>query len=114
MNPLRTVIFIDGRNFKHSLGAFQFRGVNDPIADRLYKLDEKHFLWREVFLGIIRKTNERLIEKVLNAYRSDIPDLTRDRIMELGEAWYREQRKHFEQTREVVLEGIQRNVDFLE
>ena len=52
MEPLRTVMFIDGRNFKYNLGAFQFATATGNYAHP-YRLSERNFLWREFFLGIL-------------------------------------------------------------
>ena len=59
---MRTILFIDGRNFKYNLGAFRFKfpdkGQKSEDCDDgedYYRLDEKHFLWQEFFNGIIEK-----------------------------------------------------------
>jgi len=140
MDPLQTVVFIDGRNFRYNLQAFRFHGAGGPDPDRYYRLDEKHFLWRDFFLGILAKFNEatglthrlmrvywysaesmrpfqvsdRLVNKVLNRYSTQFPDLTSDLVVRLARDWYAEERRYFEQTQEKVFENIQRNVDFLE
>ncbi|MEA3420090.1 MAG: NYN domain-containing protein [Acidobacteriota bacterium] len=139
MNPLRTVIFIDGQNFKYNLGAFRFQGQGGQIESRPYRLDEKHFLWREFFKGIIDKynqstgwehrlvrvywynaermrpfeINEPAITKVLRDY-PHLQGLTRDTLVDLAKKWYEEQRRYFDQTRDRVFEGIQRKERFLE
>lgn len=140
MSVLRTVVFVDGRNFKYNLAAFAFHGVGDPVPNRMYRLDEKHFRWREFFLGVVNKFDtatgwthrlvrvywynaatmrpfevyDRAVQKVLDKYKPQFPELTGDSVVELAREWYSEQRRFFDQTKEVVLERIQRKVDFLE
>lgn len=63
MERLRTVMFIDGRNFKYNLDAFRFvskrkQGKADESGgdqDRYYALNEKHFNWQPFFEGIMNK-----------------------------------------------------------
>lgn len=140
MDTLRTVVFIDGRNFRYNLRAFRFHGIGDPVPDRYYRLDEKHFDWRDFFLGILQKfdqatghahrlvraywysaesmrpfqVNDRLVDGLLSRYSGQFPDLTREAIIDLARNWYSEERRYFEQTKEKVFESIQRKVDFLE
>lgn len=140
MEPLRTVIFVDGRNFRYNLQAFRFQGEGDPNPDRYYSLDEKHFKWREFFLGVVNKFSEstgtphrlvrtywynaetirpyevtdRLVNNVLQKFGTVYPSLTADTVRNLAKAWYDQERRHFEQAKETVLEGIQRRIDFLE
>lgn len=137
---LRTVIFIDGRNFKYNLQAFRFHGTGDPDPRRFYRLDEKHFRWREFFGGVIEKfnratgfthrllrvywygaesmrpfqVNDRLVQGLLDTYSANFPELTREGMIELAKEWYNAERRYFDHTRETVFENIQRNVDFLE
>lgn len=142
MEPLRTVMFIDGRNFKYNIGAFQFQSSeeSDENKNRSYRLDEKHFLWQDFFLGIIQKFNtatkhehrlvrvywynaetmrpfeirEGLIQSILDDYRGKFTDLDREKIISLARDWYERERKNFERAKEQIYEGIQRRVDFLE
>ncbi|MBA7705866.1 hypothetical protein ES703_114707 [subsurface metagenome] len=142
MEPLRTVMFIDGRNFKYNLGAFQFqsRGREGLAEIRPYRLDEKHFLWRDFFLGVIDKftkateyeyrlvrvywynadtirpfsTNEYQIRSILDKYKEECPDLDHDKVIKLADEWYKKERSNFERAKEDVYERIQRRVDFLE
>ena len=139
MNSLRTVIFIDGQNFKYNLGAFRFSGQGSLASSRPYILDEKHFFWRKFFLGIVEKfnqstgwdhrlvrvywynaerirpfeVNEPAIAKLLIDY-SHLPGLARDTLIKLAKDWYDDERRYFEQTRDKVFEGIQRKERFLE
>ena len=140
MSVLRTVVFIDGRNFKYNLGAFQFHGIGDPDPNRAYRLDEKHFRWREFFLGVVNKfdnasgwvhrlvrvywynaaamrpfeVSPRAVQTIREHYNSEFPELTEESVIRLAKDWYLEERRSFEQTKETVLEHIQRKVDFLE
>ena len=139
MEPLRTVLFIDGRNFKYNLQAFRFL-PSEGESNRYYALDEKHFLWQNFFLGIIEKFNnttkyehrlvrvywynaermrpfqiiERLIESTLEEYRKHYPSLNREDVVFLAKEWYKREREYFDRAREQVYEGIQRKTDFLE
>lgn len=139
MEPLRTVIFVDGRNFKYNLQAFRFQSTG-TTSDRPYRLDEKHFRWREFFLGVLEKfntatqvehrlirvywynaesirpfeVNERQVQQLLTDHQSQYPELTPERVRELAKSWYDEERRYFDQTKERLFENIQRRVDFLE
>lgn len=142
MEPLRTVMLIDGRNFKYNLGAFQFqtKDTGKPDGEHPYRLDEKHFIWRNFFLGVIEKfkkateceyrlvrvywysaetmrpfkVNESQISLILNNYKEKFPDLNHDKVIELADGWYKKERSNFEHAKEEVYERIQRRVDFLE
>lgn len=142
MEPLRTVMLIDGRNFKYNLGAFQFqtKDTGKPDGEYPYRLDEKHFIWRNFFLGVIEKfkkateceyrlvrvywysaetmrpfkVNEYQISSILNNYKEKFPDLNHDKVIELADGWYKKERSNFERAKEEVYERIQRRVDFLE
>lgn len=142
MEPLRTVMLIDGRNFKYNLGAFRFQSTEEGVdnEDRYYRLDEKHFRWHDFFLGIIQKFNiatkydhrlvrvywynaesmrpfeikERLIQSILDEYLEKFTDLDREKVTSLARDWYERERKNFERAKEQIYEGIQRRVDFLE
>jgi uncharacterized LabA/DUF88 family protein len=141
MEPLRTVMFIDGRNFKYNLRAFRFESEpRDPQQERYYALDEKHFVWREFFLGIIKKYDdvtkfshrlvrvywynaetmrpfeirENLIQEIMDKYCERFRDLTRDNIIFLAKNWYDREREYFYKAKEQIYENIQRKTDFLE
>lgn len=142
MEPLRTVMFVDGRNFKYNLGAFQFQSEDTKNLgqERPYRLDEKHFLWRDFFLGVIDKfkkateyeyrlvrvywynaetirpfeTNKNQIRSILDDNRGKFTDFDRAKVVELASGWYTKERSNFERAKEVVYEHIQRRVDFLE
>lgn len=142
MEPLRTVMFIDGRNFKYNLGAFRFKSeaVKNMGEEPPYRLDEKHFLWREFFQGVLEKFEEatkyghrlvrvywynaetirpfeesnKKIGSILDSYKDRFPDLDRTKLIELAKAWYERERNNFERAKEVIYERIQRRVSFLE
>lgn len=137
MTKLRTVVFVDGRNFKYNLQAFKFRASG---YQRPFRLDEKHFQWREFFLGLMKRfdsatghahqlvrvywynadkirpfeVKRRLVQKIKTDFQETFPDLGDDEIIKLAQNWYDAERHHFDQTRERVLEAIQRRVNFLE
>jgi len=144
MESLRTVLFIDGRNFKYNLRAFRFIPLEGD-ADRYYSLDEKHFLWQNFFSGIIEKFNNatsykhrlirvywynadtvrpfevkhRLVQSILREYKDklhhdDFPDLTEEDILFLAREWYNRERENFYRAKEQIYEGIQRKTAFLE
>ena len=140
MEPLKTVIFVDGRNFKYSLQAFRFQAEGAPNTGRYYRLDEKHFHWREFFLGVVNKfavstgfphrlvraywynaetirpyqVTDRLVDNVLQQFKAQHPSLTPDMIKGLAKGWYDRERSNFDYAKEAVFEGIQRRIDFLE
>ena len=138
MVDLRTVMFIDGENFRNNLRNFSFKSTPPHPVDPDYSLEERHFLWREYFRGILDKFNQTtgwnhqlvrvywyyaesispwelrrdLAQRVID--RSSIPGLTVDQIVNLAKTWYDRERQYFERLREQVFENIQRTVDFLE
>ncbi len=140
MEPLKTVVFVDGRNFKYNLQAFRFHAEGDPNSGSDYRLDEKHFQWREFFLGVVKKfaestetphrlvrvywynaetirpyqVTDRLVDNVLQNFKTDYPSLTADVIKCLARNWYDQERSYFYQAKETVFEGLQRKIDFLE
>lgn len=60
---LKTIVFVDGQNFKKNLQTFAFRAasldknqiITSPQASPEYRLDEKHFQWQKFFQGIVEK-----------------------------------------------------------
>lgn len=144
MEPLRTVLFIDGRNFKYNLRAFRFQPSQENSGE-YYSLDEKHFLWQNFFLRIIEKFDDatsyehrlvrvywynadtmrpfevkpRLVQSILCEYKDKLhcdgfPDLNERDIVFLAREWHNREREYFNRAKEQVYEGIQRKVDFLE
>ena len=55
---LRTVIFVDGQNFRHNLRDFHFRSDPPHPSNPEYRLDEKHFRWQEFFQDALGKFDE--------------------------------------------------------
>ena len=134
---LRTVIFIDGENFRNSLRSFSFQ--SDPSLSR-YSLEEKHFLWRDFFLGVMKKfqestgheyqfvraywyfarqivpwrSNQKAAQKIVNRNIRKFPELTVPILVEKARIWYETERNYFHKLRDNVFEQIQRNTDFLE
>ena len=53
--PLRTVIFIDGENFRNSLRQFSYRSDPPHPNNQFYRLEERHFIWRDFFRGVIEQ-----------------------------------------------------------
>jgi hypothetical protein len=122
MSKLRTVMFIDGRNFKYNLRSFGFKStLGDKKEAREYLLDEKHFKWREFFLGIINKfniatecehrlirtywynagkirpfsVNEDAIENIIKKYGPEYPEIDRNKIIALAKAWWDKESENF-------------------
>ena len=139
---LRTAIFVDGANFRGNLRNFQFSAPDDPEG-RTYRLEERHFNWKEFFGGVIAKfdaatglehqlvrvhwyfaqsispwlSNEneiqRLAQRITVEY-TGIPNLSAELIVSKARAWYERERAYFERLHETTFEDIQRKTDFLE
>lgn len=142
MEPLRTVMFIDGRNFKYNLQAFQFYPLEESKENEghYYSLDEKHFLWQGFFSGIIQKFNksttyehrlirvywynagtmrpfvakEGLVQAILAKYCAKFPDLDENKVIFLAKEWYDRERQYFDVAKEKIYEKLQRKINFLE
>ena len=138
---LRTVIFVDGQNFKRNLQEFSYRSNNLNARYPEYRLDEKHFDWTEFFLGVVEKFNQathldhiliraywytaetitpfpqardQWIQDIIAANSDDFPELTPEYIQNLARVWWERERDFFQITRSQVFESIQRRTDFLE
>jgi len=135
--PKRTVVLVDGQNFKKNLQTFAFRTGPD---ERAFRLDEKHFDWGKFFKGIVAKfdTATGVEHQLLRVYwytadtitpfipdpkrageiardcRLRNPSLSPDDVMRLAESWYRRERDNFTRAREDIYEQLQRRYDFLE
>ena len=133
---LRTVIFIDGENFRNNLRDFAYS--SDPTLGD-YRLEEKHFYWKKFFQGVITEYDKhtgwnhqlvrvywyysaaispwaespRLAQKIVDQYVGKV-SLTTTQVTELAKDWYEKERKYFEKLREQTFEEIQRNTGFLE
>ena len=55
---LKTVIFVDGQNFRHNLRDYHFRSDPPHPNNPEYRLDEKHFRWQEFFQDALSKFDE--------------------------------------------------------
>jgi uncharacterized LabA/DUF88 family protein len=136
MTSLRTVIFIDGENFRNNLRHFIF--VSNPTLGE-YRLEEKHFFWRKFFQGVLQEFDNttgwqhqlvrvywyysatispwaespRLAQKVVDDNVGRI-SLTANQVTQLAKDWYDKERRYFEKLREHTFEEIQRDTGFLE
>lgn len=140
--PLKTAIFVDGANFRSNLRNFSFSSA-DPMDDRKYQLEERHFDWKSFYKGVLAKFDEttgwehrlirvhwysaasispwpsseqqqmHLAKRVVNRH-PEISGLTPKTVIDLAYKWYRGERNYFERLREQVFETIQRQTDFLE
>jgi len=142
MEPLKTVLFIDGRNLKYNLWAFKFEApVEDTEGEiKTYSLDEKHFIWNKFFQGIIKKfddklevkhrlirvywynaasirpfeSRQRLAEGIVKEYGEKFSDLTVPTVHDLAKKWYEKERATFQYTQDYIHESIKRNTSFIE
>jgi uncharacterized LabA/DUF88 family protein len=141
LEPLKTVVFVDGNNFKNNLRAFHFYS-NNPRSryhNRYFALDEKHFDWKQFFDNVIRKYAdstgheyrlvrvywynaasirpyeplEVLINSVLEVCRRRYPEITAAQIRTLSEDWYNREKGYFEAAKEVY-RHIQNTYGFIE
>ena len=139
--PIRTTVFVDGANFRANLRDFAF--TSHLSGDRQYRLQERHFNWKEFFAGVLGKfdlatgwqhqlirvywyrpetispwlANEQqrlsLAQRVINS-NPNIEGLTPQMVVDLAFEWYQRERRNFERMREHIFEDIQRSTDFLE
>ena len=143
MTILKTVIFIDGQNFKKNLQEFRFCPPATPTIPNPqgYRLDEKHFLWGNFFHDVIKKfddltgyqhrlirsywynaesvspfnvNNYRKVQSIVSKYRSDIPEVNDALVKKLAQDWYDRERRNFYEGRDRVYDVIQKAVDFIE
>jgi len=139
MDTLKTVIFVDGENFRNNLRHFGFQSTPPHPTNPTYELEERHFLWREFFADIIDKfdtsttwqhrlvrvywyyaasispwkENQRRAQQIVNKYSSTI-NLTIGDVHRLAKEWYARERRYFEKLREEVFSNIQNKTGFLE
>lgn len=139
MATLKTVIFVDGENFRNNLRAFSFQSTPPHPTNPVYKLEEKHFFWKDFFDSILTEFNRvtgwsyRLIrvywyysanispwvensnaaQKIVGRYAS-VAKLTISQVNQLAKEWYDHERRYFEKLREEVFPKIQESTDFLE
>ncbi len=140
MTTLKTVIFVDGENFRNNLRHFAFQSNPPHPTNPTYQLEERHFLWKKFFADIISKfdtlttwehrlvrvywyyaasisswkPNQTAAQQIVNRYSSSTINLTVNDIHRLAKEWYDRERKYFEKLREEVFNNIQNNTDFLE
>ena len=140
MAELKTIIAVDGENFRNALRQFNFRSNPPHPNNQEYRLEEHHFLWRDFFRGVIDRFNERtgwdhrlvrvywyyarqivpwqeranLAQRVVQRYQQEIPQLTTEIVISKAKEWYDRESSYFNKQRDDVLEGIQRSTDFLE
>lgn len=141
MEPLKTVLFVDGRNFKYNLRVFRFDfPAKKDERVSYYALDEKHFLWNKFFPGVINAFNlalgieHRLIRVywynadkirpfiknpdlarvIVDNYKEKFPDLTIEKVLDLAKCWYDLEYKHFQLAKDQIYAAIQKNTSFLE
>lgn len=132
----RTVVFVDGQNFKKNLRTFAF-GANLPQ----YRLDEKHFDWQRFFTNLIAKFDHgNVVHTLLRVYWYNADDvtswregakelqsalqeckrivpctrLTEDELKELAHDWWQREREAVRRAREDIFPNIQQRVEFLE
>jgi uncharacterized LabA/DUF88 family protein len=138
VSALRTVIFIDGENFRNNLRNFSYQSTPPHPTNPYFQLEERHFHWKQFFDGIIKEFNdatgwEHQLLRVYWYYSATIspwyensmaaqqivnryPDksLNINQVNQLAKQWYERERDYFEKLREKVFEDIQRKTDFLE
>lgn len=136
---LRTVVFVDGANFRENLRSFAFRTEPPHPTNPDYRLEEQHFQWRQFFRRIVGKfseatgwdhqlvrvywyhprsitpysASEHLAQQVVNRHR-DIANLTTLEVHQAARKWWERERDYFQRMRDEVYESIQRKTDFLE
>lgn len=143
MEPLKTVIFVDGNNFKNNLRAFNFYSADRTSAyhQRRFFLDEKHFDWRKFFVdGLLAKyrqttgydfrlirvywynaasirpyePNEALINKAFDRCHASLPWITKELVLRLAKEWHTNEKGYFEIARERVYRNIQSEFSFIQ
>ncbi len=138
MDTLKTVIFIDGQNFKKDLQKFRFKATGHDLPE--YRLDEKHFLWEEFFRNATEKfssqthiphrlirvywyntqvttsfhRHDRAIREILDQARGEYPDLQPSQIEIMAQRWHQHQRELLARAKEEVFDDIQKRTPFLE
>ena len=138
MDILKTVIFIDGQNFKKDLQKFRFKAAGHNLPE--YRLDEKHFLWEDFFRQAISVFSDqtriphrllrvywyntqattplhrydRAVRDIIEQYREIYPDLTPSLVESLAQRWHQHQRELLSRAKEEVFDDIQKRTSFLE
>lgn len=131
----RTVVFVDGQNFKKNLQTFAFGDGGG------YRLDEKHFKWQRFFSDLVSKFDrENTTHSLLRVYWYNADDVTswyeyprdirmaasecmartpgitvtEEQVKELARQWWERERESVRKAREDVFPDIQQRVEFLE
>ena len=138
MDILKTVIFIDGQNFKKDLQKFRFKAAGHNLPE--YRLDEKHFLWENFFRQAVDVLSDqtriphrllrvywyntqattplhrydRAVRDIIDEYREVYPDLTPALVESLAQRWHQHQRELLSRAKEEVFDDIQKRTSFLE
>lgn len=139
MTTLRTVVFIDGENFRNNLRHFCFRSTPPHPTNPDYRLEERHFFWDKFFKGILAeydsltgwqhqlvrvywyysatmnpwKENSSAAYRIVRKYQGTVT-LTTQQVNQLAWNWYESERKYFQKLREDVFAQIQHGTNFLE
>ena len=137
---LRTVIFVNGQNFRHNLRDFKFQSYPPHPHHNEYRLDEKHFKWESFFKDSLKKFDDVIGEKhdlvrvywyyannitswsannfranqIVDHYADQFPELTTEMVIGKARDWYEQESRRFRQLRESVFKEIQRNSNMLE
>ena len=138
METIRTVIFIDGENFRNNLRDFVFQSTPPHPTNPDYRLEEQHFLWKKFFQDLIIefnvqtgwehrlirvywyysdtispwKENSTLAQKIVT--KNPGKHITVTQVNKLAKDWYDQERRYFDKLREYTFEEIQRHTGFLE
>ncbi len=137
---LKTVIFVNGQNFRHNLRDFKFQSDPPHPHHNEYRLDEKHFKWESFFKDSLKKFDDVVGEKhelvrvywyyaknitswsvnnyranqIVERYADQFPELTTEMIVSKARDWHEQETRRFRQLRKSVFEEIQRNSNMLE
>ena len=138
--PARTVIFVNGQNFRHNLRDFKFQSDPPHPHHNEYRLDEKHFKWESFFKDSLKKfddatgkdhdlvrvywyyakditswsANSYRANNIVDRYAEQFPELTTEMVIRKAHDWYDQESRRFRQLRQSVFEEIQRNSNLLE
>lgn len=138
MDSLKTVVFIDGQNFKKDLQKFRFKATGLDLPE--YRLDEKHFFWEEFFRHatelfssqtrvphrLVRvywyntqattpfHRHERAVREIVEQYKGEFPELSPSQVESMCQRWHQHQRELLARAKEEVFDDIQKRTSFLE
>jgi uncharacterized LabA/DUF88 family protein len=142
LEPLKTVIFIDGNNFNRNLRAFRFYSRDRTSQYHLYpfRLDEKHFDWKLFFGDVLKKYQtdtqydyrlirvywyyaasirpfepfSNTVDHALDYCQRVFPWFTREELLRLAREWYKIEEGRFNIARNRVYRDIQTEYSFIE